>query len=93
MENEYHEHHMPLETLLEELKDIKSSIQNLNAKIDHELTSRATDYKDLSDIVSAQHNQLTTLNKANEELKDQNRKLQIKVLNAQKTCYGLKSTL
>lgn len=32
MDTECQEHHMPLQTLLEELKDIKSSIQNLNAK-------------------------------------------------------------
>lgn len=54
------------------------------------LASRATDYKDLSNFVSVQHNQLTTLTKANEGFKDQNRKLQIEVLNSQKDLLWLK---
>ena len=74
---------MPLHTLLEELKDIKSSIQSLNNKLSHELASRATDYKNLSNMVSAQHNQVKSLIKANEDLKEQNRKLQTEVLNSQ----------
>ena len=80
---EYPEHSMPLHTLLEELKEIKSSIQNLNNKLDQELTTRTTDYKSLNNMITAQHDQVKLLTKTNEDLKEQNRKLQNEVLNSQ----------
>ena len=74
---------MPLHTLLEELKEIKSSIQNLNDKLDHELTTRAADYKSLHNMVTSQHDQIKILTKANEDLSEQNRKLLNEVVNSQ----------
>ena len=90
---EHPEHNMPLHTVLEELKGIKSSIQNLNDKLDQELTTKTTDYKSLNNMVTAQHNQVKPLTKANEDLKEQNRKLQIEVAKLpNRLCYNLKST-
>ena len=87
---EHPEHNMPLHTLLEELKEIKSSIQNLNDKLDQELTTRATNYKTLHSMVTSQHNQIKLLTKANENLNEQNRKLQIEVVNTQTDMLRLK---
>ena len=84
------EHNMPLHTLLEELKESKSSIQNLNNKLDQELTTRATDYKNLHSMVTSQCNEVKLLTKANEDLKEQNRKLQIKVTKSQTDMLQLK---
>ena len=84
------EHNMPLHTLLEELKEIKSSIQNLNDKLDHKLTTRAADYKSLHNMVTSQHDQIKILTKANEDLNEQNRKLLNKVVNSQTELLQLK---
>ena len=88
---EHLEHNMPLHTFLEELKEIKSSIQNLNDKLDHELTTRAVDHKSLHNMVTSQHDQIKILTKANEDLSEQNRKLLNEVVNSQTELLRLKS--
>ena len=81
---------MPLHTLLEELKEIKTSIQQLNDKLDHELTTRADKYRSLQDMVTSQHDQIIALTKAKEDLSEQNRKLENEVINSQTELLHLK---
>ena len=73
-----------LQNLLEEVRDIKSLILNLDAKLDHELKTRVMDHKELTDIVTLQQTKLISLDRANKELQEQNRLLQNNLLNTQK---------
>ena len=75
---------LTLQSLLEELRDIKSSILDLDAKLDRELNTKATDHKELTETVTAQQTKLIALDRANKELQEQNRTLQSDLLNAQK---------
>ena len=81
---------IPLHTLLEELKEIKTSIQQLNDKLDHELTTRADEYRSLQDTITSQHDQITKLNKAKDDLIEQNRKLENEVVKSQTELLRLK---
>ena len=81
---------IPLHTLLEELKEIKKSIQQLNDKLDQELTTRADEYRSLQDTITSQHDQITKLNKAKDDLIEQNRKLKNEVVNSQTELLHLK---
>ena len=81
---------IPLHTLLEELKEIKTSIQQLNDKLDHELTTRADEYRSLQETITSQHDQITKLNKTNDDLIEQNRKLENEVIKAQTEMLRLK---
>ena len=81
---------IPLHTLLEELKEIKISIQQLNEKLDHELITRADEYRSLQDTITSQHDQITKLNKAKDDLIEQNRKLENEVVNSQTELLRLK---
>ena len=64
-----------LQVLLEELRDIKKSILNLDSKLNRELNTRVKEHKELADIVTTQHSKIKSLDTANKELKEQNRLL------------------
>ena len=78
------EQQMSLQTLLNELKDIKHTILNLDVKIDKELASRTMDYKQINETLTTQKAQIAMLDRENKELQDQNRTLQNELLDAQK---------
>ena len=81
--NENNTQEVTLSSLLSELRDIKITILNLDAKIDtthQELSSRLIDNKDFYDHISSQDKKITELQHENEELKRQNNMLE-KVIN------------
>lgn len=48
------EQQMSLQALLHELKDIKHTILNLDAKIDKELASRSVEYREINESITTQ---------------------------------------
>ena len=86
-------YHNTLESLLQELKDLKGTILKLDAKIDHgyqDLSSKLANTEKLKDLIASQSDQIRTLYIENNSLKLQNEILEKDLLEVQESMLKLK---
>ena len=80
-------------SLLHELKEIKNTLLNLDAKIEsshQNLSSRIIDNKEMKELLAAQNNKIVMLYNKNKELKSQINKLKKETIEEQEEALRLK---